>query len=71
MTANHSQATRKLRKGTKLTRQSINVAEFKVTLQKNAQTRRLIKTFTKHIAKMIKRQHFKQLLGFIKKIVSP
>lgn len=40
---NHSQATRKLRKGTKLTKQSINVAQFKVTLQKNAQTRKLIK----------------------------
>lgn len=53
------------------TRKSINVAEFKVTLQKNAQTRRLIKIFTKHNAKMIKRQHFKQLLRFIKKIVSP
>lgn len=62
MTVNHSQATRKLRKGTKLTRQSINVAEFKVTLQKNAQTRKLIKVLTKHIAKMIKRQHFKDSL---------
>lgn len=69
MTVNHSQATRKLRKDTKLTKQSINVAQFNVTLQKNAQTRKLIK-FTKHIAKMIKRQHFKQLLRFIMKIVS-
>lgn len=70
MTVNHTQATRKLRKGTKLTRQSINVAEFKVTLQKNAQTRKLIEIFTNLIVKIIKRQNFKQLLRFIKKILS-